>query len=114
PAWSGRNVAGRSIALRNRLNLYLPADPLPTIWIISRQALAQSRHALAQRFMCSSAGNFSHSVPQASHALAHASHERTAIGPCRDTTCAANSQKSAQSEQVPTDFRWSFLPSATS
>ena len=65
----------------DRRNPYLAADSLPIISTISRHALAHSRHALAQRFMCSSSGNFSHSVPQLSHALAHASHTRTAIGP---------------------------------
>src|SRR3954451_6462692 len=65
----------------DRLNPYLAADSLPIISTISRHALAHSRHALAQRFMCSSSGNFSHSLPQLSHALAHASHTRDAIGP---------------------------------
>src|SRR3954453_22842416 len=65
----------------DRRNPYLAADSLPIISTISRHALAHSRHALAQRFMCSSSGNFSHSLPQLSHALAHASHTRTAIGP---------------------------------
>src|SRR5690348_2724238 len=65
----------------DRLNPYLAADSLPIISTISRHALAHSRHALAQRFMCSSSGNFSHSLPQLSQALAQASHTRTAIGP---------------------------------
>src|SRR5262245_52134904 len=65
----------------DRLNPYLAADSLPIISTISRHALAHSRHAFAQRFMCSSSANFSHSLPQLSHALAHASHTRAAIGP---------------------------------
>jgi hypothetical protein len=80
---------------------------------MSRQAVAQSRQALAQDFMCSSSGCFSQALPQLSHALAQASQMRVAIGPCRETTLPAAAQISAQSAQVPSVWRWSFWPSAT-
>src|SRR5438445_11398247 len=80
---------------------------------MSRQALAQSRHAFAHFCMCASSGVFAQAAAQMSQAFTQDSHIVTAIGPCRETILAAAPQNSAQSAQVCTVVRCAFFPEAT-
>src|SRR5262245_51481844 len=64
--------------------------------------------------MCSSSLNFSHALPQRLQASAQAVQMLSLNGPLRDTMLAAAEQWVAQSWQVRSVCRCSFLPSAIS
>src|SRR6516165_5135578 len=52
--------------------LVLVAPGRPVCWSMSLHAFSHLRHSWAHFFICSSSGNFSHVLPQRSHASAQA------------------------------------------
>ncbi len=94
---------------------YLTCSPWswPACLTISRHAFSHTRHSLAQAVMCSSSGNFSHSLAQAAQASAQVTQMIPEKGPPRDTTCAAAAQMSAQSWHVISVVMCPLLPAAS-
>src|ERR1700722_6664726 len=80
---------------------------------IALHAFSHLRPSSAHAFMCLSSGNASHALAHWSHDFTQESQIRTECGPPLETICAAAAQTVAQSWQFAKDFRCSFLPSAS-